>query len=275
MNTDYDSDDIEHFKSESALGYIPREKLETILEEIANLSVDLVEDPTLPDFGYRYLQSRLARCREYLNRVQLYLQITRRYEKNLRAALKNCEVNFELKVMEKLADDTIVRAQSSIEDRKALATTQLREEFMAMNGLKIDLLNLEETIKIIKAKYDDLKATSFDVRLQRQMVKDDKDFHQLGDPDAQGTRQNGMVPEGMPPMVKPKIIEAQDLLDPERRPDDLPEPVSPSHAIQIASFLNSHPISEQKKPVSPPAPDSEPKDSTPPVVSMSYEDLLR
>jgi hypothetical protein len=262
------------FRSEEVLGFIPREKLETILEEIAAFSVNLVEDPTLPEFGYRYLQSRLAQCREYMNRAQYYLQITRRYEKNLRAMLRNCELNFDLKVMEKLADDVIVRNQSSIEDRKALATTQLRDEFVEMSTIKVDLLNLEETIKIVKARYDDLMRTSNDVRLQRQMVKDDRAFGP-DDPAAQGTAQNGMVPGGMKPAVKRDVVNPTDLLDGSKRPEDLPEPSGPGHAKQIARFLNTTPSSVTSRPAPEPAPAAPEEPGTPPVKGLTYDDLLR
>jgi hypothetical protein len=255
-----------------ALGFVPREKLEAILEEIAAFSVSLAEDPTLPDLGYVYLQARLAQCREYMNRTQYYLQVTRRYEKNLRAMLRNCELNFELKVMEKLADDTIVRSQSSIEDRKALATTQLRDEYVEMSTLRVDLLNLEETIKIVKARYDDLMRTSNDVRLQRQMVKDDRADRNNGDPDAAGTSQSGMVPAGMPPAVKRQAVNPTDLLDGSRRPDDLPEPTGPGHAKQIASFLNKMPASVAAKPEAAPSAPQEPE--APQVKGMSYDELL-
>lgn len=262
------------FRAEDVIGFITREKLETILEEIAAFSVNLVEDPTLPDFGYKYLQSRLAQCREYMNRTQYYLQITRRYEKNLRATLRNCELNFDLKVMEKLADDVIVRNQSSIEDRKALATTQLRAEFVELSTIKVDLLNLEETIKIVKARYDDLMRTSNDVRLQRQMVKDDRAFGP-DEPGASGNSQSGMVPAGMKPAVKREPVNPTDLLDPEKRPEDLPEPTGPGHAKQIARFLNTTPSSVGSKPEAPAAPPPPEEPAGPAVKGLTYDDLLR
>lgn len=235
------------FKPEDIEGYITKPKLEAILEEIAGLSITLEEDPTLPDLGYRYLQSRLAKCRDYLNRTQYYHQITRRYQKNLQSRIRHCELDLDFKVMEKLADDGLVRRERSIEDRKALAMSMMKEEYQELSILKVELLNLEETVKLVKLKYDDLSRTNNDVKLQRQMVRDDRNS-ELGEgyspPQAS---QNKTVGGGLPPAVRAKKIDPTEILDPNRRPDDIPQPINQSHARQIASFFNGLPA---QKPLS-------------------------
>lgn len=254
------------------VGYISPEKLDSMLTEISGFEVKLEEDPTLPELGARYLQSRIAQCRQFLNRTQYYLQITRRYEKNLKRAEKAFELDLELKIAELLANDTLVRQQSAAQDRRALAVSMLRDEHENLARFKVEFQDLDGTIRIIKAKYDDLRHTNQDIKLQRQLVKDDRTGWESGDGGyvKPQSREDRTIPGGLPPPVRTEEINPEDLLDPEKRPEDLPEPKSPSHARQISSFFANRP---SQAPKSIPEPDAE---TTAPVVTgMSYEDLLK
>lgn len=231
-------------------------QLRQILEEVAKYQVELAEDPTLPELGTRYLQKCIAQCRSFLNRVQYYLQRVGRYEKELRLKVKLAEMDIELKINEKLADDPVVRQQPSINDRRALAIAQLKQEHEELAKLKIDLMDHQETLKLLKMKYGDLRSANADIKSQRQLVKDDiAGWAEGGEgytrPQA---KQDGTMDDGMPPPVTSKI-DPKDILDPEKRPDDLPEPRDAIHAQQIAEFLDTEP----EKPIS----------------RVSYDDLLK
>jgi len=216
-----------------------KEKLDEILDEIAKYQVDLVEDPTLPEHGVKYLQRIVAQCRNYLNRTQFYIQSVGKDEKILRVDVQHKEMDMDLKLNGLLAENPMVRKQPSISDRRALAATMLKEDNDELTNLKLKLLDVQETLKLIKMKYGDLQRTNNDIKMQRQLVKDDKEgwFGEGGGytpPTA-----NGAVPGGLPPPVVDQPVNPTDILDPSRRPEDLPEPRDAVHAGQIASFFNS------------------------------------
>jgi hypothetical protein len=210
-------------------------QLDAILEEISKFEIILVEDPTLAEFGNKYLHQCVAKCRAYMNRVQYYLQTCLAEEKKIRREISIAEASIDLKMAEKLADDAVVRKQPSIEDRKALATILLKEDYESLYILRTTAQDLDETVKIIRMKYNDLKATSSDIRLQRQLVRDDKE----NGGSTPGVNQDGSIPAGMPPPANKTRINPSDLLDPATRPADLPEPKDRAHAEQIADFFNA------------------------------------
>lgn len=222
---------------------ISKQQLDQIIEEIARYEVNLEADPTQPHLGTRYLQQVISRCRLYQNRVQYYLQIVKLHEKKIRLDLRNRELDLDFKMKEKLADDAIVRKQPSVRDREALATTLLKEEHDVVAGLKIELIDVEETIKLIRSKYEQLKQTSNDIRMQRVLIKDDKDAQLLGGdgytkPQASQKR---IVEGGLPAPVELKRVLPEDLLAGTSQVD-MPKPVDAEHATMMADFLNAHPV---------------------------------
>ena len=218
-----------------------QDQLSAVLDEIAAFEVELAEDPTKPTLGVRYLNERISTCRKYLNRVIYYIQTVGKQVKDLTVETRQMELDLEMKMAQKLADDVIVKKQPSIEDRKALATMLLKDENDNLARLRVDLLDAFETHKIIRMKHQDLVRTNADIKSQRQLVKDDMESRLSGGQgyDKPQTRQDGSVPDGMPPPVSPGKIDPQDLLDPDKRPEDLPEPVDEMHAQQIADFFGS------------------------------------
>lgn len=236
---------------------ISKEELDKMIEEVASYEVTLAEDPTDPTFGLRYLQQSIAKCRNYSNRVTFYIQRVSLAEKSLKRDLKESELDLEFKMAEKLADDELVRKQPSIEDRKALASTFLKEEHQKLAEQRVILVDLEQTKSILRMKHQDLQRTANDIKLQRQMIKDDKD-DQLGGGDGYvkpQTNQDRTVPNGLAPPVAPPP-NPTDLLDPNKRPDGLPEPKDNAHARMMAEFLSRNP-ERVSTPHSPLAPDLE------------------
>ncbi len=222
---------------------LTKEQMDQMLEEVAGYAVKLEEDPTLPQFGTKYLQRVLAQCRNYTNRVQHYLQLCMRTERSLLTEIKQAELDFDFKIKEKLADDAIVRQQRSIDDRRALAENLLKPESDNLKELQVKLIDVQETVKLLKFKYSDLQRTSGDIKMQRRIIRDDKEL-QLGGEEGFGkpqTNQDRSVPNGMPAPVPLEPLGPKDILDPAKRPDDLPEPVDEAHAQQISEFLRRNP----------------------------------
>jgi hypothetical protein len=230
---------------------LSKEQLDQMLEEVAGYTVKLEEDPTLPELGTKYLQRILAQCRNYMNRVQHYLQLAMRAERTLLTEIKQAELDFEFKIKDKLADDPLVRQQRALDDRKALAESLLKPEQENLRGLKIKLIDIQETVKLLKFKYGDLQRTNGDIKMQRTLVKDDK-MAQLAGEEGYNKPQVGQdrsVPGGMPAPVTAEPLGPKDILDPTKRPEELPEPIDEAHAQQISEFLRRNP---ERKPVKKP-----------------------
>lgn len=244
---------------------LSREKLDQILSEVSEYSVELEADPTLPHLGNAYLQKVVSECRNYMNRVMHYMQMIKFQEKNVRIRLKAIELDIERKTAEKLADDALVRKQPSIEDRKALAMTMLSDEYSGLAETRSELLDIEETWKLLKVKYDHLRGTSQDIKMQRSLVKDDA-LIRLGGGEGYTKpqiNQDRSVPNGMKAPVIVDDLNPTDLLDPSKRPEDLPEPKDAVHAQMISDFFNSQNRVVQDKTT---------KEEV--VKSVNYEDLL-
>jgi hypothetical protein len=222
---------------------LTKEAMDQMLEEVAGYMVHLEEDPTLPELGTKYLQGVLAQCRNYSNRIVYYLQLCMRAERALLTEIKQAELDFDFKVKEKLADDVIVRQQRALDDRKALAESLMKTEAENLIVLRVQLIDVQESVKLLKFKYGDLTRTSQDIKTQRALVKDDK-MAQLAGEDGYNRPQinpDRSVPNGMSAPVAVEPLGPKDILDPSKRPEELPEPVDEAHARQILEFLSRNP----------------------------------
>lgn len=179
----------------------------------------------------------MSSCRNYLNRVQYYLGLVRQKERNLKLEVKELELDIDFKSKRLLADDESVRRMPNIRDREAMVIYKLSVEHKNLNEKKLELLDLEETVKIIKHKYDHLRSTNNDIRLQRQMVKEELNPFD-GSYIPPSVNKDGTVPGGLPPVVTIAKIDPTDLLDPKSRPEDIPEPIDKVHLSQLSAFYN-------------------------------------
>ena len=244
---------------------LTKQELDAMLEEVSVFEITLAEDPTLPTLGIKYLQAAVAKCRNYSNRVTYYISKVSLAEKSLKREIKQLELDLEFKMAEKLADDEVVRKQPSIEDRKSTATAMLKQEFENLAEMRVRILDLEQTKSMLKMKYSDLQRTAADIKLQRQMVKDDM-VDQLGGGEGYVRPQvnpDRSVPHGMRPPVAPPP-DPKDLLDPAKRPLDIPEPKDEAHAALIADFLARNPENTPRQ-NEPEPPEAESPGENPPL----------
>ncbi len=239
--------------------------LDKILDEIANYSIDLEEDPTHPTLGNAYLQKVLALCRTYSNRVQYYMQKVKRYENRLRSEVKIRELSLDLKTKDLLADDAIVRKQPSIEDRKAVASAMLRDDHLELADLQSKVHDVEDTYKIIKSKHVELQKTANDIKTQRMLVKDDM-LARLGGMEGYVKPQtfpDKSFPNSLPPPVAARIempdilagVKTQPLPEPTVDDDlkDLMERFSkkPAGSNKVMPYPVEDPLSRKEPEVSP------------------------
>jgi len=151
----------------------------------------------------------------------------------------------------------------------------LRQEHEVLARFRVEIQNLDDTVRLVKARYDDLRHTNGDIKLQRQLVKDEIAGLADGGYAPPQSREDKTIPGGLPPPVRPESINPDDLLDPAKRPDDLPEPRNPSHAKQIANFFGNKPVREATPATKAAPADEAPEEPAPAVRSVSYEDLLK
>ena len=249
-------------------GIIGREKIQQMLDEVAPFEIELEADPTQPHLGTKYLQETLSRCRSYLNRVQYYMGITRMYERTLRVHVHELELNIDFKMKEYLADDAIVRQQPSIEDRRALAAMNLKAEHAELNALKADLLDVEESVKLLKHKYDHLRATSNDIKMQRHLVKDDMDSRLRDEEgyDTPQTNKDKTVPKGLKAPVTADDLNPVDLLTEDAVPEKITSIPATASVDSLSSFFENHSANWKKK--------SAETDDADNRVIRTYDDLL-
>lgn len=234
-------------------GYISPEKLEQMLEEVISFEVYLETDPTSVEGSTsKYLHERLSSCRSYVNRTLHYLQICKKYEKNLKRMYKLADLDVQFKTSELLSDDPIVKAAPSIKDRMALVHMKTQKEVESRDIIEVESQNLDDVIKLIKSKYDDLKQTNSDIKLQRQIIKDEID-DLLKDRDGEGggftkptTDKHGNVEKGMIPAVKAENVNPSDLLDSKSEPEPEPIPKKEKTDSEYVRGFFTKPITEKK-----------------------------
>lgn len=254
-------------------GYIDPASIDRTLTEVSNFGVELEADPTQAHLGTKYLHEVIAKCRNQLNRAHYYLQQMRMFEKGLRLKSRERELDLDMKMRGLLADDPIVRKQPSIDDRKALASSMLSAEHEDMAGLRLAQLEIENSVKLVKSAYDHLQRTSQDIRLQRQLVRDDRDIENGGSGGGlqrPSPKPDGTLPDGEAPIATDPLPDPKDLLI-GREADDMPKPVNDSHARLIQDFMSSHPVA----PVKPVEPSKVEPVQDRPITRISYEDLMK
>lgn len=229
------------YNIENVDGYISSKKLEDMLEEVINFEVELAIDPTSVNGSTsKYLQGRLSTCRSYINRTLHYLQLCKRYEKNVKKVLKLCELDLEFKQADLLSEDPHVKSGPSIKDRMALVHTKLKNEIEAKNSIAAEIQNLEDIIKLLKTKYDDLKQSNADIKLQRQIIKDEIDAYMGGEESGYNKPQTdgrGFVENNMKPPVKIVDINPSDLLGDNNKAETIPQKEEPGYK-SISDFFD-------------------------------------
>lgn len=148
-------------------------RIEQIYDEIVKYTINLELDPTV--LGPRYLQQSIATCRNYMNAVSAIMGEIHREKSGLERNLRAQEAAFKISSDELLASDARVMRLPNIADRQATINMILSEQVRTIEDLKRDILNLEHVEKAVRHRHNELKATSSDIRSQRQLLRDEID----------------------------------------------------------------------------------------------------
>ncbi len=210
--------------------------IQRILNEVSAYQIELVADPTLPEYGNKYVMEKMSQCRFMMNRVHYYMQSVKVYLRDLKSKERISSLDFDFKMRDKMANDPTVRSGSSSADRHAIATFQLKYEYEELSKLKTKINDISESFDILKDRYENLKSTMQDIRTQKSVVKDEKDIGGIGGRPV--PTQGVYYDPGVPPVVS--SIDMNAILDDKEKsggnPDDDSE--KPSEAA-LKNWLNS------------------------------------
>lgn len=134
---------------------IEQEYVDRVFDDLTKMDVEL--DPNPLEFGPSALNEKTALVRAYLsNTEKIFMEISHNLHKYKRDLLKE-ESAFNIAMNRLMAEDPHVRSGRSQQEREALATMRLTENTSRIDNIKLSVNDLEELMKIVKAKRADLK----------------------------------------------------------------------------------------------------------------------
>lgn len=146
--------------------------VDKIFNEVGGLHLELERDPTV--LGPNYINSIMAQCRNYLNRVSSIRLNLSRMRRDLMIKVGGEETLFSVEKDRLLSENEDVKRQPNIRDREALVNTLLRDRVNSISALKSEILDLETVEKSVKMVHDELIRTSGEIKTQRQMLLADR-----------------------------------------------------------------------------------------------------
>ena len=149
-------------------------EIQRIYAEIGQYSIELEADPTV--MGPRYVNKQLALCRNYLNRVTKIRVDLSKHKRML--AVKIAGENTQLRVEKDqlLTTNDLVRKQSNIKDREAVANTILKERLAKIEVLNQDLLDLKTVDAAVEFVHNELIRTANEIKTQRALLEVDRHY---------------------------------------------------------------------------------------------------
>jgi len=142
-----------------------------IFTALAAMEVSLDGDPLA--HGPKRMNSKIAVCRNHLDRCQqIYLQMSNDLHV-LNRAMRLAKVEFDLRMQDMLTNDPETRAGRSVRDREAIATMKLRDEREAMATIESSISDLDAVMTVVKAKRDDLKDILGRIRDQLKLCQEE------------------------------------------------------------------------------------------------------
>ena len=147
--------------------------LDYINNVYTNLSkMDLELDPDPIEFGPSKLNNKTAEARKYLSQTEkVFMEVSQNLHKYKRDLLIS-ETQYSLEETKLMANDPHVRSGRSQQEREALASTQLVHIQSKINSCKLAVHDLEDVLKVVKAKRTDLKDIQGRIRDQLKLCQE-------------------------------------------------------------------------------------------------------
>ncbi len=146
------------------------EYINDVYQKLSNMDVQLDPDPI--EFGPSKLNNKTAEARKYLSQTEkIFMQVSQNLHKYKRDLLIS-ETQYDLEQTKLMANDPHVRSGRSQQEREALASTQLVHIQSKINSCKLAVHDLEDVLKVIKAKRTDLKDLQGRIRDQLKLCQE-------------------------------------------------------------------------------------------------------
>lgn len=146
------------------------EYINEVYQKLTKMDVELDPDPI--EFGPSKLNNKTAEARKYLSQTEkIFMQVSQNLHKYKRDLLIS-DTQYDLEQTKLMANDPHVRSGRSQQEREALASTQLVHIQSKINSCKLAVHDLEDVLKVIKAKRTDLKDLQGRIRDQLKLCQE-------------------------------------------------------------------------------------------------------
>jgi len=219
---------------------IDEQWINKIYGDLTNMDIQLDHDPL--EFGPDRLNLKTAEVRNLLSKVErLFLDVSQNLHKYKRDLLvKNTE--FSLAKNRLMVEDPHVRAGRSQSERETLAEIRLTDMTKSIKDLEIAVQDLDEVLKVIKAKRTDLKDIQGRLKDQLKLCQEGLGLGRRWGKSDPVVKVIEEFNDNYKPQIDDTTLDA--VLN---RQDVKPEPVAKHSSNEIDSFFNSDLESTKKK----------------------------
>ena len=144
--------------------------IDRIYSELTSMDISLDINPI--EYGPGRLNKKIAQVRSLLSSTEkIFMEVSHNLSKYKRDLLRS-ETEISLLQTNLMATDPHVRSGRSQGEREALASTHLITEQENINDLTLSVQDLEDVLKVIKAKRADLKDIQARLRDQLKLCQE-------------------------------------------------------------------------------------------------------
>lgn len=144
--------------------------IHSVYTKLTGMDVVLDADPI--EFGPSRLNNKVAEARTFLSQTEkLFMEVSQNLHKYKRDLLV-AETQYNIEQTNLMASDPHVRSGRSQQEREALAATQLVHIQTKINDCRLAVHDLEDMLKVIKAKRTDLKDLQGRIRDQLKLCQE-------------------------------------------------------------------------------------------------------
>ena len=144
--------------------------IEAIYEKLGGMDILLDANPL--EYGPGRINQKIAQVRAFLSSTEnIFLEVSHNLAKFKRDLLRS-ETELDILKINLMATDPHVRSGRSQAEREALASTVLISELENINDLKLSVHDLDDVMRVIKAKRADLKDLQGRLRDQLKLCQE-------------------------------------------------------------------------------------------------------
>jgi len=147
-----------------------KDYVDGIFDRLSDMSIEL--DPNPLEFGPGALNEKTAKVRSMLSDTErVFMEVSHNLHKYKRDLLRS-ESALKIAMTRLMAEDPHVRSGRSQQEREALALLRLTDHSEKIDEIRLSVSDLEEVMKIVKAKRSDLKDIQGRLRDQLKLCQE-------------------------------------------------------------------------------------------------------